>query len=120
MRTVGVVAVAEHGDIHHVRRRRIFPDLGIDAGEVDLLIEAAADPVIAAIGNAREQRRSIGNLWLRSDDDEDPDVFGRSRIGTVSGGVAHATADFETQTRQRPDMLWRGSSTRSRPSCSPM
>ena len=46
-----VVAVAEHGDIDQVRRRRILPDLGIDAGEVDPLIEPSADPVIAAVGN---------------------------------------------------------------------
>ena len=40
-----VVAVAEHGDIDHVRRRGILPDFGTDAGEV------AADPFLAAIGN---------------------------------------------------------------------
>jgi len=35
---VRVVAIAEHGHIEHVCRRRILPDLGIDAGEVDLLV----------------------------------------------------------------------------------
>ena len=34
---VRVVAVAEHGNIDQVRRRRILPDLGIDESEVDLL-----------------------------------------------------------------------------------
>jgi hypothetical protein len=48
---VRVVAVAEHGDIHHVRRRRILPDLAIDAPQVDPLVEPTADPVIAAVGN---------------------------------------------------------------------
>ena len=46
-----VVAVAEHGHIDHVRRRRILPDFGIDAGEVDLLVEPAADPIVAGIGD---------------------------------------------------------------------
>jgi len=32
---VRVVAIAEYGDIDQVRRRRILPDLGIDAGKVD-------------------------------------------------------------------------------------
>jgi hypothetical protein len=30
-----VVAVAEHGDIDHVRRRGILPDFRIDVGKVD-------------------------------------------------------------------------------------
>jgi hypothetical protein len=34
-----------------VRRRRILPDLGIDAGEVDLFLEPTANPVVAAVGN---------------------------------------------------------------------
>jgi hypothetical protein len=46
--------------------------LGVDALEIDPLVEPLPDPVIAAIGNAREQRRSTGNHWLRSDEDEDP------------------------------------------------
>jgi hypothetical protein len=41
---VCVVAVAGHGDIDQVCRRRILPDLGIDAGEVDFLVEPVADP----------------------------------------------------------------------------
>jgi len=48
---VRVVAIAEQGHIDHVRRRRILPDLGIDAGEVDLLVEPAADRVVTAVGN---------------------------------------------------------------------
>ena len=46
-----VVTVAVYGDIDQVRRRRILPDLGIDAGEVDPLVEPAADPFVAGIGN---------------------------------------------------------------------
>jgi hypothetical protein len=45
---VGVTAVAEHGDIDQARR--VLPDFGIDALEVDLLVEPAADSVIASIG----------------------------------------------------------------------
>ena len=48
---VRVVAIAEHGHIEQVCRRRILPDLGIDAGEVDLLVEPAADRVVTAVGN---------------------------------------------------------------------
>ena len=47
---VRVVAVAEPGDIDQVRRRRILLDLGIDPGEVDPLVEPAADPIVAGIG----------------------------------------------------------------------
>jgi hypothetical protein len=47
---VRVVAVAEHGHIDQVCRRRILPDLGIDAGEVDPLIKTVADLVVAGIG----------------------------------------------------------------------
>jgi hypothetical protein len=46
-----VVAVAEHGDIDQMRRRGILPDLGIDAGKVDPLVEPMADPLIAGVGD---------------------------------------------------------------------
>ena len=46
-----VVAVAEHGDIDQVRRRRILPDLGIDVAEVDLFVEPTAGPLLAGVGN---------------------------------------------------------------------
>ena len=39
-----VVAIAEHGDIDQVCRRRILPNLGINAREVDPFVEPAADP----------------------------------------------------------------------------
>jgi len=29
----------------------VLPDLGINAGKIDLLVEPAADPVVTAIGN---------------------------------------------------------------------
>jgi hypothetical protein len=48
---VRVVAVAEHRDINQVRRRRILPDLAINASEVDPLVKPAANPVIAGVGN---------------------------------------------------------------------
>ena len=48
---VGVVAVAEHRDIDQVCGCGIIPDLGIDAGEIDLLVEPAADPIAAGVGN---------------------------------------------------------------------
>jgi hypothetical protein len=48
---VRVVAVAEHGDIDQVRRRRILPDLGIDVAEVDLFVEPTAGPLLAGVGN---------------------------------------------------------------------
>ena len=48
---VRVVAVAEHGDIDQVRGCGILPDLGIDAGEVDPLVEPAADTVLAGVGD---------------------------------------------------------------------
>ena len=48
---VRVIAVAEHGDIYQVCRRRILPDLAIDAGEIDRLAEPAADPVVAGVSN---------------------------------------------------------------------
>ena len=46
-----VVAVTKHGDIDQVRRRRILPDLGVDAGEVDPFVEPMADPFIAGVGD---------------------------------------------------------------------
>jgi hypothetical protein len=48
---VRVIAVAEHGDVDQVRRRRILPDLGIDALKIDPLVEPAADPIVAGVGN---------------------------------------------------------------------
>src|ERR1700722_10781336 len=50
-RGVGVVAVTEHGDVDQVRRRRILPDLAIDARQVDLLVKPAANSVVTGIGN---------------------------------------------------------------------
>ena len=46
-----VVAVAEYGEIDQVRRRRVLPDLGIDASEVDLLVKPVANPVVAGVSN---------------------------------------------------------------------
>ena len=46
-----VVAIAEHGDIDQVRGCGILPDLGIDADEIDPLVEPAADPIVAGIGD---------------------------------------------------------------------
>ena len=48
---VRIVAVAEYGDIDQVRRRRILPDLRIDASEVDLFVEPTANSIVAAVGN---------------------------------------------------------------------
>jgi hypothetical protein len=48
---VRVVAVAEHGDVDQAPRRRILLDLGVDAREVDLLVDPAADPIVAGVGN---------------------------------------------------------------------
>jgi hypothetical protein len=48
---VRVIAVAEDGDIDQVRRCRILPDLGVDAGEVDPFVESMADPFIAGVGD---------------------------------------------------------------------
>jgi hypothetical protein len=33
------------------RGRRILPDRGVDAGEVDPLVQPAADPILAGVGN---------------------------------------------------------------------
>ena len=55
-----VVAVAEYGDIDQVCRRRILPDFGIDALEIDLLVKPAADPVVTAVGN--EMREAVNVL----------------------------------------------------------
>ena len=46
-----VVAVAKHRDIDQVCGRRVLPDRGIDAGEVDPLVEPPADPIVACVGN---------------------------------------------------------------------
>jgi hypothetical protein len=58
---VCIVAVAEHGDIDQVRRRRILPDLGIDALQIDFLVEPTADPVIAAVSN---EVREIADIFV--------------------------------------------------------
>ena len=47
MRVVG----AAEDDIDQVRGCGILPDLGIDAGEIDPLVEPAADPIVAGIGD---------------------------------------------------------------------
>jgi hypothetical protein len=46
-----VVAVAKHRDIDQVCGRRVLPDRGIDAGEVDPLVEPPADSIVAGVGN---------------------------------------------------------------------
>jgi hypothetical protein len=48
---VRVIAVAEHGYIYQVRGCRILPDLGIDARQVDPLVEPPANPIVASVGN---------------------------------------------------------------------
>ena len=47
---MGVVAIAEHGNIYQVRRDRILPNLGIDAGEVDPFVEPVSHPFVAGVG----------------------------------------------------------------------
>jgi hypothetical protein len=59
-RRIFVVAVAEHGYVDQMRRRRIISDLCIDAGEVDLLVEPAAGPMVAGIGH--EVREAADDL----------------------------------------------------------
>jgi hypothetical protein len=61
---VRVVAVAEHRDINQVRRRRIHPDLAIDAREVDPLVKPAADSVIAGVGNEVWEVADVFRLGL--------------------------------------------------------
>jgi hypothetical protein len=41
----------KHGNIDEVRRRRILPDLGVHARQIDPLVKPSADPVFAGIGN---------------------------------------------------------------------
>jgi hypothetical protein len=48
---VRIVAVAEHGDIDQMCRCGILPDLAIDAGDVDPLVEPMADVVVAGIAD---------------------------------------------------------------------
>jgi hypothetical protein len=56
---VRVVAVAEHGNIYQVRGRRILPNLGIDAGEVDPFVEPLSDPFVAGVGNEVREAADI-------------------------------------------------------------
>jgi hypothetical protein len=56
---VRIVAVAENGDVGHVRRRGILPDLGIDAAEVDLLVEPSADPILAGVGDEVREAATV-------------------------------------------------------------
>jgi hypothetical protein len=73
---VRVVAVAEHGDIDQVRRRRpILPDLGIDVAEVDLFVEPTAGPVLASVGN---------EVW------ETADAFRRAAVFSLPPSPAEA------------------------------
>jgi hypothetical protein len=71
---VRIIAIAEHGDIDQVRRRRILPHLGIDAGEIDLFVEPAANPVVAAVGN---------EVW------ETTDVFVLARFQPIAPDHLH-------------------------------
>ena len=66
---VRIIAVAEHRDIDQVRWRRILPDLGIDASEVDLLVKPTANPVLGCVGN---------EVW------ETADVFVVSRLQPIA------------------------------------
>ena len=73
-----VVAVAEHGDIDHVRWCGILPNLAVDVLQVDPLVEPAADPVIVAVGNeAALSRPHFGDherLYARQDSYGTPNV----------------------------------------------
>jgi hypothetical protein len=71
---VRVVAVTKHGDIDQVRRRRIFPDLAIDATQVDLFVEPTANPVVASVGN---------KVW------ETADVFVLPRFQPIASDHLH-------------------------------
>ena len=87
---VRVVAVAKHRDIDQVRRRRIFPDLGIDAGEIGPLVEPAADPILAAIGNEMgEAANVLVVLPLLADCPKSPPSHAsrRGRLGTGETAV---------------------------------
>jgi hypothetical protein len=78
---VCVVAVAEDGDIDHVRRHRILPDLGIDALEVDPLVEPAADPVVATVGN--EVREAADVLVVPRPQPIAPEHLHRSLLAAI-------------------------------------
>jgi hypothetical protein len=56
---VRIIAVAEHGNIDQVGQRRILPDLGIDAGEVDSFVEPLSDPFVARVGNELREAADV-------------------------------------------------------------
>jgi len=92
---VRVVAVAEYGDIDQVCRRRILPDLGVDAGEVDPLIEPSADPVIAAIGN--EVRKAANVLVVARLQSIAPNHLHRTLVAAV--GATRLITQVQKWTR---------------------
>jgi hypothetical protein len=60
---VRVVAVAEHGNIDQVSRRRSLPNLGIDSGEVDPFVQPVSDPFVAGVGNVVDLVDVSGLIW---------------------------------------------------------
>ena len=46
-----IIAVAEHGDVGQMHRCGILPNLGVDAGEVDLLVEPSSHPIVADVSD---------------------------------------------------------------------
>jgi hypothetical protein len=51
MLAVCVSSLSQNTATSTIRRRRILPDLGVDAGEVDPFVEPMADPFIAGVGD---------------------------------------------------------------------
>jgi hypothetical protein len=78
---VRVVAVTKHGDIDQVSRRRLLPDLAIDASEVDLLVKLAANPVLARVGN--EVREAVDVFVAARFQPIAPDHLHRALLATI-------------------------------------
>src|SRR5215471_13265613 len=76
-----IVAVAEHRDVDRVRRRGVLPDHGINAREVDLLVEPFPDPIVAGIGNkVRKSADAFVVAWLQP---IAPDHFHVARLDAI-------------------------------------